>query len=158
MKHVSCRRKSPKVFFQMGVFSLQIFHADNKSCNLFYSLTYSTLVQLQCASKYTFKIPSVALSLTLSQINFWHQIAEKPVLQHRMFDQGTRVVVLSVLCVFYWILTLTFFSGNPNNLPACSQWMKSFTVTNIFPSKGKVYFVLSLRSVFFLLKLLQKSG
>lgn len=72
MKHVSCGRKSPKVFFQMGVFSLQILQADNELDNLFYSLIYPTLVQLQCASKYTFNNPSVALSLTLFQINFWH--------------------------------------------------------------------------------------
>lgn len=98
MKHVSCGRKSPKVFFQMGIFSLQIFQADNESHNLFYTLIYPTLVvQLQCASKYTFKIPSLALSLTLCQVNFWLRVAEEPILHHKMFEQGAHVAILSAV-------------------------------------------------------------
>lgn len=98
MKHVSPVRKSPEVFFQMGAFSFPAFPADNKWCDLFYSLIYPKLgVQLPCASKYTFKFPLVALSLTLFQNNILLWVVPIP---HKMFDQGIHVAVLRVLCLF----------------------------------------------------------
>lgn len=56
--------------------------------------------------------------------------------------------------VFYWVLTLALFSGYTNNFPACSKWMKSLSITNVFPLSVKyIFFFLCKIFLFFLYKI-----
>lgn len=118
--------KAPKCSFKWEPFLSKSSELITNRVICFTPLYTQLVVQLHSASKYTFKIPLVVLSLILFQINFQHWVSEDPILYHKMFDQGTYVVVLSEFCLFYWVLTLALFSGCLSDLSVCFK-MKEIT-------------------------------
>lgn len=124
--------KAPKCSFKWEPFLSKSSELITNHVICFTPSFTQLVVQLQSASKYTFKIPSVALSLILFQINFQQWVSEDSILDHKMFDQGTHVVVLNEFCLFYCVLTLALFSGYLSNLSVCFKWRKLLIIFNVF--------------------------
>lgn len=134
-------KEKPQSVLSNGSFSLQIFWADNESCNLFYSLIYPTSSSVTvCILNILLKSPWWLCPWFYFLINFQLCVSEDPIMYHKMFDQEPMWLSWVSLVVSVG-LNLTLFSRYLSNFSACFEWRKLFIISNVFSTKCKVHFL-----------------